>query len=345
MQYYLGAWYIADWSANLGKDPIGRTLMDRPVVLYRGEGGEPIALGGVCPHRFAPLADGKVQGNAIECPYHGLQFDQSGACVLNPNGDGFIPPATRVPSYPVVEKNGAIWIWMGNPAEADPELISDTDWLVSSSYAAVQGYLRIEAHYELVVDNLLDLTHAPRLHPTTVGGDPEDARGMKHEFHTDDRGVIHSNYLVEGMPKPSPQLLPFWGANPGDFRAEMRWRPACTLELDIRMSPMGSAKYEGIHIPSLHYLVPESDQVTHYFFAMGRNVVLDNPEVSKLMLEGARQAFEDEDEPMIRKCQQAMPSNDLLALKPVILRTDIAGVQARRTLAKLIKNQAAAPVG
>lgn len=318
MSYYLGAWYIAGWSADLGEKPVPRTLLEHSVVLYRDAAGAPVAIGGTCPHRFAPLGEGRVLGNNVMCPYHGLQFDRSGACVHNPNGDGHIPTGTRVASYPVVEKNGAIWIWMGNAEEADPTTITDTDWFVSGSYASVHGYLRVSANYQLVIDNLLDLTHAPYLHPDTVGGDPEHSRGMAHDFRTDEAGVIHSNYLVEAMPVPPPQLLPFWGEQPGDFRAEMRWRPACTLELDIRISPLRAAKEEGVHVPSLHYLVPESEAVTHYFFAMGRNVMLDMPQISEAMLKGARQAFEDEDEPMIKKCQDAMGTTDLLSLRPVI---------------------------
>jgi phenylpropionate dioxygenase-like ring-hydroxylating dioxygenase large terminal subunit len=318
MSYYLGAWYMAGWSADLRENPVSHIFLEQSVVLYRDATGVPVAIGGTCPHRFAPLGDGRVSGDIITCPYHGLQFDRTGSCVHNPNGEGHIPAGTRVASYPLVEKNG---------------------WFVSESYASVHGYLRVQANYQLVIDNLLDLTHAPYLHPETVGGDPQHSRGMKHEFRTDDMGVIHSNYLVEAMPVPPPQLLPFWGQQAGDFRAEMRWRPACTLDLDIRISPLGADKSEGVHVPSLHYLVPESETVTHYFFAMGRNVMLDIPQVSEAMFEGARRAFEDEDEPMIRKCQEAMGTTDLLSLKPVILQTDIAGVQARRLLAKLIRSQ------
>lgn len=341
MSYYLGAWYIAGWSADLGETPVSRVLLGQSVALYRDSAGAPVAIGGTCPHRFAPLGDGQVKGDTIMCPYHGLVFDRTGACVHNPNGQGHIPAGTRVASYPVVEKNGAIWIWMGDAADADPATLSDTDWFISPSYASVHGYLRIQANYQLVIDNLLDLTHAPYLHPETVGGDPEHSQGMLHDFHTDEQGIIHSNYLVNAMPVPPPQLLPFWGQQPGDFRAEMRWRPACTLELDIRMSPLGADKLEGVHVPSLHYLVPESETVTHYFFAMGRNVMLDVPHISEAMLEGARRAFEDEDEPMIKKCQEAMGTTDLLSLRPVILQTDIAGVQARRRLAQLIRSQEA----
>lgn len=339
LAYLMNAWYCAGWSADLTKKPIGRTLLERPVVLYRDAGGRAVALGGMCPHRFAPLGDGSVVGDNIMCPYHGLQFDRAGTCVLNPHGDGHIPANARVESHPVVEKNGAIWVWMGDAASANPETISAVDWFASPSYSSIHGYLRVDANYQMVVDNLLDLTHAPLLHPNTVGGRPEDAAGMRHDFRTDPEGVIHSNYFVEAMPRPSPQLLPLWGDRPGDFRAEMRWRPACTLELDIRFSPLGADKHEGVHVPSLHYLVPESETVTHYFYAMGRNVAIDNPQIDDAMAAGARQAFEDEDEPMIKACQDLMGTTDLMLLNPVILKTDIAGVQARRRLSQLIKAQ------
>ncbi|MGD9472568.1 MAG: Rieske 2Fe-2S domain-containing protein [Novosphingobium sp.] len=340
MDYYLNCWYMAGWSADLGDKPVGRTLLEQPVVLFRDARGGAVALGGMCPHRFAPLGDGTVVGDNIMCPYHGLQFDRTGTCIFNPHGDGHIPANAKVANYPVVEKNGAIWIWMGSAADANPDDITNTDWLVKpDAYSSIHGYLRVNANYQMVVDNLLDLTHAPFLHPNTVGGKPEESAGMLHEFHTDGEGVIHSNYFVSAMPRPSPQLMPFWGDRPGDFRAEMRWRAACTLELDIRFSPVGADKHEGIHMPSLHYLVPESESVTHYFYAMGRNVMLNDAEIDAAMAAGARQAFEDEDEPMIKACQDLMGTTDLMLLNPVILKTDIAGVQARRKLTQLIKAQ------
>jgi Vanillate O-demethylase oxygenase C-terminal domain len=74
-------------------------------------------------------------------------------------------------------------------------------------------------------------------------------------------------------------------------------------------------------------------------YAMGRNMMIDNAEMTQAMAQGARQAFEEEDEPMIRECQALMGTTDLMSLRPAILQTDIAGVHARRTLSKLIKAQ------
>ncbi|WP_427968696.1 Rieske 2Fe-2S domain-containing protein [Altererythrobacter sp.] len=344
MNYLLDCWYCAAWSSEVSDAPIGRTLLETPIVLYRDSADKLIALDGACPHRFAPLAEGQVTGDEIMCPYHGLRFDRTGACTHNPHGSGAIPPNARVKSYPIVERNGVIWIWLGNPDAADETQLSNRDWLVSGDYACAKGHLLVHANYQMVIDNLLDLTHAPYLHAGTVGGNPEDSIGaiMDHKFHMGDGNVIHSDYFVAGMPRPTPQMLPLWGDRPGDFRAEMTWRPAATLELDIRMSPPNGNKNDGLHLPSLHYLVPESETKTHYFFAIGRNVMIDDEEQTVFMGEMARRAFEEEDEPMIRQCAELMGTTDLFSLKPTILETDIAGVQARRVLAKLIRQEAAA---
>lgn len=341
MEYLLNAWYCVGWSDDLRDQPIGHSVLQQPVVLYRDGAGKAVALDGRCPHRFAPLWKGEVVGDTIMCPYHGLRFDRSGMCVHNPHGAGQIPPNAKVRSFPVVEKGGALWVWPGDAEKADPSRLPDPHWLLSPDYACVTGYLRVEANYQLVIDNLLDLTHAPYLHRNTVGGDPEDSIGaqMEHDFRTDPDNVIHSNYLVRAMPKPTPQMLPLWGDRPGDFRAEMRWHPASTLELDIRMSPPDAPRTEGIHIPSLHYITPESETVTHYFYAMGRNVQIEDREQTRMMGEFARRAFEEEDEPMIKECQSLMGTTDLFSLRPAILQTDIAGVQARRLLGKLIREE------
>ena len=116
--YLRNAWYVAAWSDDLADGGVlGRTILKEPVVLYRKADGNVAALQDRCPHRFAPLSMGKVlNGDRIQCPYHGLEFNSSGTCVLNPHGTKNIPPRARVRSYPVTEKHKAIWIWMGEKA-------------------------------------------------------------------------------------------------------------------------------------------------------------------------------------------------------------------------------------
>src|SRR3546814_8775103 len=94
-------------------------MLDMDVVLYRRADGEPVAVSGICPHRFAPLSLGRVDGDNLVCGYHGLRFDQTGNCIFNPHGKGVIPPKTRLRSYPVADRNGALWVWTGDPERAE----------------------------------------------------------------------------------------------------------------------------------------------------------------------------------------------------------------------------------
>jgi len=157
MPFLQNAWYVAAWSSELGDDPIGRYFLDQPVVMYRDSARRPVALTDRCPHRFAPLHLGRVQGDRIACGYHGLVFSSDGRCVHTPHGDNTIPAKADLRSYPVVERDGVIWIWMGNPASADPSQIIDTHFMVDPGFAPVAGYLHVKANYQLIIDNLLDL--------------------------------------------------------------------------------------------------------------------------------------------------------------------------------------------
>jgi vanillate O-demethylase monooxygenase subunit len=76
-----------------------------------------------------------------------------------------------VKAFPVVEKNHWIWIWMGDPAKADPALIEDFHFMDDPKWRYGGNYLHVESNYLLLVENLLDTTHLPFLHPTTLGTD------------------------------------------------------------------------------------------------------------------------------------------------------------------------------
>jgi phenylpropionate dioxygenase-like ring-hydroxylating dioxygenase large terminal subunit len=335
--YLRNGWYCAGWAAELGAAPIGRRMLGEPVMVYRAESGEPVALEGRCPHRFAPLHLGTVAQDRVACPYHGLVFDRTGACVFNPHGD--IPREAKLRTYPVTERDGVIWVWMGEPAKADPELIIDSGFVVDPGYATVLGYLNVSAHYQLVIDNLLDLTHPAILHKGGLSSEEYMGEAMQHRFRQDG-DTIHSDYTFADV-NASPGLAPLWGQRKADVRAFMTLHPPTNLVLDFRMNEVGGPIDQGVFLPTLHLLVPENQERTHYFYAMGRNVEVDNEELSAITAKMARHAFESEDEPMIRACQEMMGTTDLFGLKPVLLKTDVAAVRARLLLDKLIAREAA----
>jgi vanillate O-demethylase monooxygenase subunit len=168
--YYLhNQWYVAAHGFELadGK-PVARTICDQTVVIFRGQDGGVGILSDRCPHRFAPLSCGEVNGNDIQCGYHGIRFDRDGVCTHIP-GDAPVPHDFRAKRFPALERHGFIWIWMGEKA-ADPALIPDYHENDDPGWAGVPGYLNIACNYQLMVDNLLDLTHVVFVHKTTLAG-------------------------------------------------------------------------------------------------------------------------------------------------------------------------------
>ena len=121
------AWYVAAWADEIGEAPLGRRICGEPVVLFRDRENRVAALLDMCCHRGAPFHIGKVVEQGLQCGYHGLIFDHSGTCVHVPGQDRIVD-RTRVRCFPVVERDAVVWIWMGDPALADPAKIPDYHW-------------------------------------------------------------------------------------------------------------------------------------------------------------------------------------------------------------------------
>jgi vanillate O-demethylase monooxygenase subunit len=204
-----------------------------------------------------------------------------------------------------------------------------------SEYASAFLYLRVQANYQIVIDNLLDLNHAPFLHAGTLAPRGDGPPPMpRHEFRQDGE-VIHSNYSMSAVP-PSPQMHTLFTDPLGEFAAEMTWRAPANLDLDVWQRPIGGGGAAPLHMPSQHYLTPETQTVTHYFAAVGRNLKILDADEDARMSSTLTRAFVEEDEPMLRACQSLMGTTDLFSLDPCILKSDIAAIQARRILDKLI---------
>ena len=113
----MDTWYCAGWSRELATRPMGRRLLGRHVVLFRDANGTARAVGGRCPHRGADLAQGSVVDGHIQCPFHGWCFDGLGRCRRVPSQPAGMKISTlaRLPSFPLRERQGMLWIWMNGP--------------------------------------------------------------------------------------------------------------------------------------------------------------------------------------------------------------------------------------
>ncbi|WP_404712672.1 Rieske 2Fe-2S domain-containing protein [Sphingomonas sp. MMS24-J13] len=197
-------WYVAAFAADLTDMPMQRTIVGLPIALYRKADGTAVAVGGRCPHRNFPLGKSCVRGDEIVCGYHGIAFGPDGQCTDIPSQD-FVPRSYRIPTYPLVEHGMWLWIWPGDPDKADPALLPDLQLIGHDEEGMHPGALfsfEVQGRYQLLNDNLLDLTHLAFLHGTSIGT-LENARTP--EELTQDPGIFRSRRYIKGGP-PTPAL-------------------------------------------------------------------------------------------------------------------------------------------
>jgi phenylpropionate dioxygenase-like ring-hydroxylating dioxygenase large terminal subunit len=338
--YVRNAWYVAAWADSLADGKlVARTIMDEPVVLYRKADGNVAAIEDRCSHRFAPLSMGKiVDGDRIQCPYHGLEFDGTGACVRNPHGAKNIPAKARVKSYPVVEKHKAIWIWMGD-GPADAGKVPDFGVLdnVPELHTTKRDSIVIRANYQLVIDNLLDLSHTSYLHEGILGN--ADTVEAEITVEQDGNDVVVGRHVTNST--PPGMFAQFWPNHPPrvDKFARMRWMAPSTLRLLTGICKMGAPPDSGTGYHAIHLLTPENERSTHYFFTAVRFGVTTtdeklNRELQKKVAEMRRFAFEEQDAPVI-EAQQRNIETATKTLDPMILAIDVGPVRYKRILGKM----------
>lgn len=342
MTFLKNAWYVAAWSEELADEPLGQKIIGEFIALYRTADGTAVALADMCPHRFAPLHKGKVVDDLIECPYHGLRFDQAGKCAHNPFDPKVKPAAATVRTYPVVERDKIIWIWMGDAEKADETTIPDYSWINDAASYAFTAFnaLTQSLRYELVIDNLMDLSHGQFLHPTTLGN--EAMAGGTTKDIQEDRKVFSSRLNPDG---DVPTLFLIGGAGKQgdkvDFWNDMRWDAPSCYYLQVGITPTGRPRSEGHYIESAHLLTPIDDNHTIYRFLLGRTFARESEEITQGMTAITMKAFTEEDEPMISAVQERMAGRPFWDLKPVMLKSDRAAIMVRRAMEKLLANEAA----
>lgn len=330
-------WYVAAWSREVSSELMSRRMLDQPVLLYRKPDGQAVALADRCPHRFAPLHLGTLREGLVECGYHGLKFDSTGACVENPHGDGRIPSSARVRSYPVHEAYQMVWIWMGDPAAADPALIPDFSFMDEGDRGFVGGHLQVNAGYELETDNLLDLSHTQFVHNDFHASNAI----LKGQLEVTQEGqTVHSNLWCPNG-EPSPQMARRLGKSDllVDQWLDMRWDPPCVLRLDTGVTPTGRPREEGAQSYSVHILTPETATSTHYFFANARNYSVGDAAMDEAIRHWQQVGFGEQDRRMLEAVQASMGTTDLMSLKPVLLTIDAGPLRARRVLKRLIDHE------
>jgi vanillate O-demethylase monooxygenase subunit len=332
-EFLRNCWYMAAWSHEIGKTPMRRRLLGDPLALYRKSDGTIAALVDRCPHRFAPLSMGTRDGDSLVCPYHGLTFDAQGDCVHNPYSDQ-LPKGASVRAFPTCERDGIIWFWAGDVANADTALIPDFSMLLIPGHGApLLGYMAMAAPFEMGIDNLLDLSHIEWVHKGSFAGMGVIFAG-KHNLKQEGNR-LHSNWWMTDVAAPPHTFGIYDRQMRCDHWLDMRWDAPAAMYLQVGACPHGEPREGGPVAHQAHILTPESKNSTHYFWATTRG--FPPTEESDAILSGMfSQAFDDEDKPIIEATFRNMDGRDFWDLKPAYLGIDAGGTTARRILERLI---------
>lgn len=334
------AWYAAAWDHEVNRKPLARTVGETPLALYRTEDGKPVALADACWHRLAPLSLGKLEGkDGIRCPYHGIVYNSAGRCVSMPAQETLNPSAT-VPSYPVVQRFRYVWVWLGDPALADDSLIPDMHQMDHPEWAGDGLTIHAECNYQLIVDNLMDLTHEEFVHGSSIG----QKELSESDFITthDVKSVTVTRWMLNIDPPP------FWKKNindkfPGYDGKVDRWQiihfqAPSTICIDVGVAKAGTGapegdRSQGVNGFVMNTITPETPRTSHYFWSFQRNYCLDSQLITTQLRNGVHGVF-GEDEVMLKAQQSAIDANPDYEFYN--LNIDAGGMWVRRLLEKML---------
>jgi phenylpropionate dioxygenase-like ring-hydroxylating dioxygenase large terminal subunit len=336
VNYPRNCWWAAARSADIGDKPFGCQMLDTPVVLFRrGSDQHLVAMHDRCAHRWAPLSAGWVEGDRIVCGYHGMEYESSGKCVRIPSQDR-VPPKACVKAYPVLERHGMVWVWLGDPqlasqTEPGPELsfITDPAWTV------VTGETPLEANYMMLKENVLDLTHFGFVHRNSIQV-TDWTRAPKVEV-----GDTTVTYIQEfpsaplafvyGMPTGIGSQRPVYRKNWGSFLT-----PAVNIgAVEVRDPEPAPGARSLFSFRVAHLTTPISATRTRYWWFQGWDIQLPAEFVAKWQ-QGVEVGYA-EDKVVLNALQHIVSTDAAGCDYPEILaQADLAAIQARRKLQALL---------
>lgn len=328
-------WYVAALGWELGDKPLGRTLLGKPVVLFRGADGQVAALEDRCCHRALPLSNGTLEQGRLRCGYHGLLFNTDGQCVEIPGQDK-IPGKARVDTCVVRERDQIVWIWYGSPDQPQPDCEPPEYAMHSSGEYLFDGDVyHYDAPYQLIHDNLLDLSHLGYVHLLTIGGNASAHMNARMQVESNGDVVRVVRHMPDSVPPPTyTAAYPFKGNI--DRWQEIEFHVShlriWTGAVDVNSEPIDNPLRGGFHMRGFHGITPETQTTSHYFWTMATNPISDPEAVKAKVIEQTVLTF-DEDKLVIEAQYQNMCR---FGPRPMIdIHVDVGANRARKIVERL----------
>ena len=338
-------WYIAALRSELDGPVLARTVLGVGVAVFRDPSGRVVALRNRCPHRGYPLSEGTLGDDGVlTCGYHGFRFQPDGTCVGVPGQDN-IPKGSDVQSFPTTENGPFVWIWLGDPAAADPGLIPSEAGFDDPSFRFVAGHVVIEGHHQLIADNVLDLSHESFIHATKIGTRDVAETGIT-SASDESRWMVTASRVMKDAACPPTYQTRTGLRSPIDREQHISFFVPALYVLDTLV-----VEAESVHDPAtgprrpflgkvVYGLTPMSERRTHYFFAIGRDYAMDDAAMDDAVREG-QHCLIDEDAHAVAVLQQLADEEG--PTPEVSTRLDTAALIARRMLARRLRAQSARP--
>lgn len=331
----LDMWYVAALSKEVKNEPLGKTLLNEPVVMFRTEDGQVHALEDRCCHRFLPLSSGTVEACGLRCGYHGLLFNGEGKCVEIP-GQEKIPSRAKIHKYTLREQDSLVWIWFGSEAGSEPTCEPPAYPVHGDARYYFDGDVyHYDAPYQLVHNNLLDLSHLGYVHLKTIGGNAAIHMNAKMEVMQEGSSVRVVRHMLDSAPPPTYSAAYPFGESIDRWQ-EIVFYPShleiWTGAVDHNSESVDDPNRGGFHMRGFHGLTPETEESCFYMWTMASNPSSNVEEVMQKVIDQTRYTF-DEDKEVIEAQYQNMKRFG--GKKTIDIHVDVAPNRARRIVESL----------
>lgn len=299
---FINFWYPAEESRNLGNEPLKVRMLGLDFVLWRDGSGRAWCVHNTCTHRGGSLGDGKVVGDCIQCPYHGWKFNGEGGCERIPSLGPLdrIPRRSRIDAYPVEERYGLVFVFLGDlPEDERPPIMPNNEW-EREGWRSLSMRYRWKANFVRLVENQSDPSHVEYVHAGFgMAGKDTGYKVPKINVEVANRwsaGAMVTFYSPE-LPDEEMRKLQQERRNTsgsGYHGAASTW------------TRVNFSENDSMHI--YLYAVPRDEVDLEIFLVMQRNCMLDEKFDENFMKRMSIAV--DEDRIVIEKLDPAIPSRE-----------------------------------
>jgi phenylpropionate dioxygenase-like ring-hydroxylating dioxygenase large terminal subunit len=272
------AWYVAALDHEIGSELFPRTILGEKIVFFRKPDGTVAALEDRCVHRQVPLSKGRLQDGVLSCWYHGLKYDATGKCLEIPSQDK-VPAKACVKSFPIAEKHGMIWIWMGPEHQSRFAPIPDHSVCADPALAGEMRHRFVNCNYKFGVDNILDISHAAFVHQKTLGSE-DVVRATPALEILPDTIRVYRDMLREKVPPLYENVMKF------DFMDRtqiVNYWPIAHTRVDTKAYPHGIRDCKPLNVYTTTIFTPAEEDTTHIFVGMHRDFLIANEQMTKFI--------------------------------------------------------------